>query len=178
MRRLVRKFLHLPGDRLAAWLFRPWIIAAAIIGSAVFAGVWLWIAFSGPRMARQPHLRTYEAALPPMPNGAIPVEADPLWTLESAWEKRVRVKDGRIYYGYYCAFCHGRDGKGEGPVGVSFIPYPADLTSQRIQALSDTALIRVMMSGVGHEPLLKPVVAPQHRPAIAAFIRTLGRTRE
>ncbi len=177
IQRSIRKFLALSGNRFAAWFFRPRVIAAAMGSFVVFAGIWLWIAFSGPHMDIQPHLRPYKTAFPLLPKGVIPVEADPLWANTKTIPPRFRPEDGRIYYGYYCSFCHGKNGGGEGPVGVSFIPYPADLTAPRIRALSDSSLIHSMMNGTGHEPLLGPVVPPQHRPAIVAFIRTLGRAR-
>lgn len=177
MNKSIQRFLVLPGEAFTARFFRPRMIAVVIGIFVVFAGIWLWIAFSGPRMTIQPHLRSYAAALPLLPQGVVPLATDPLWSNTKDAPLRSRPEDGRVYYGYYCAFCHGKNGKGEGPVGVSFIPYPADLTVPRVQTLGDSTMIRRMMTGTGHEPLLTSVVPPQHRPAIVTFLRTLGRTR-
>jgi mono/diheme cytochrome c family protein len=35
---------------------------------------------------------------------------------------------GRDLFGFYCATCHGRDGKGTGPVAAALKTPPADLT--------------------------------------------------
>ena len=36
--------------------------------------------------------------------------------------------DGRDLFEFYCANCHGRDGKGHGPIAVTLANPPADLT--------------------------------------------------
>jgi mono/diheme cytochrome c family protein len=38
------------------------------------------------------------------------------------------ASDGKAMFAAYCAACHGRDGKGDGPVGLSLKTKPADLT--------------------------------------------------
>jgi len=37
--------------------------------------------------------------------------------------------NGRISYGYYCASCHGLDGRGGGPVADALTSRPSNLTS-------------------------------------------------
>jgi mono/diheme cytochrome c family protein len=36
--------------------------------------------------------------------------------------------DGRDIYRFYCASCHGLDGKGDGPIASALQTWPADLT--------------------------------------------------
>ncbi|MEP7306331.1 MAG: c-type cytochrome [Acidobacteriota bacterium] len=38
------------------------------------------------------------------------------------------VEDGRDTYRFYCASCHGPDGKGDGPIASALQTRPADLT--------------------------------------------------
>jgi hypothetical protein len=80
---------------------------------------------------------------------------------------------GKIYYSYYCVFCHGESGAGDGPVGHSYVPPPADLRSPRVAAYGDGRLLQAMLRGVGHEPVLERVVAPEHRWPLVLYVRTL-----
>ena len=36
---------------------------------------------------------------------------------------------GQLIYGRYCAACHGREGKGDGPVAPGLVKKPIDLTA-------------------------------------------------
>jgi mono/diheme cytochrome c family protein len=36
---------------------------------------------------------------------------------------------GQVIYGRYCAACHGREGKGDGPVAPGLVKRPVDLTA-------------------------------------------------
>lgn len=40
-----------------------------------------------------------------------------------------QLNNGRMLYGRYCASCHGVDGDGKGPAGVSLRPPPRDFRS-------------------------------------------------
>jgi mono/diheme cytochrome c family protein len=42
--------------------------------------------------------------------------------------KRVPVSDAPLMFNTYCAVCHGKDGKGNGPAASSLTKAPADLT--------------------------------------------------
>ena len=84
---------------------------------------------------------------------------------------------GKVYYDYYCVFCHGDKGDGNGPVGESYVPVPADLRAAKIQAYADGELLRAMLVGTGHEPVLGRVVHPEHRWYLVLYVRsmTVGR---
>jgi len=163
-------------------------IAAGIvlIVAAVIAIVALYLMFSGPRMRVQPKLLPYQALMPPTPEGTVPVAAQsalvPLAEVvgqlrNSLPDTALTRETGRVYYGYYCAFCHGQTGHGDGPVGYSYTPAPTDLTLSRVQALSDGALYRAMLTGVGHEPVLGHVMRPQATWYIVSYVRVLQSER-
>jgi mono/diheme cytochrome c family protein len=167
------------------------------VGAAATA---FYLMFSGPRMRVQPKLLPYQAPMPPVPEGTVPVAGRvagiPSASSGQALAARVEgvppsnrgpealdtrgqdVRDteaGRVYYGYYCAFCHGETGRGDGPVGVSYVPVPTDLTLPQVAALSDSALQEAMLTGVGHEPVLDRVVEARARRYIIHYVRTLSR---
>ncbi len=156
------------------------------IGLLVIAGFSVagYLVFSGPRMTVQPNLRTYDARMPLPPPGIVPVEALAEPRVPAASEARALVNPlppgernlaaGRVWYNMHCAFCHGGSGAGDGPVGRSFSPAPADLRSARIAAMSDGELLRAMLTGPGHEPVLERVVLPERRWPIVLHVRTLS----
>jgi mono/diheme cytochrome c family protein len=163
-------------------------IAAGIvlIVAVVIAIVALYLMFSGPRMRVQPKLLPYQALMPPTPEGIVSVAAQPALVppAEAMGQLRNPLPDtaltretGQVYYGYYCAFCHGQTGHGDGPVGYSYTPAPTDLTLPRVQALSDGALYRAMLTGAGHEPVLGYVIRPQATWYIVSYLRSLQSER-
>ena len=167
-------------DEAAPWgIPGRWLLAAlgvAMLGGAA-AG---YLLFTGPHMTQQPHLRVFGAPMPRPAPGALPVtslgfevptaqEAAALSNpLPPTAQNRAR---GATYYAYYCAFCHGSKGDGNGPVGESYVPKPSDLRSPKIQAYSDGELLRSMLTGTGHAPALETTVLPEHRWYLVHFVR-------
>jgi mono/diheme cytochrome c family protein len=152
-----------------------------VIG-VVIAVVALYLMFSGPRMRMQPKIVPLQAQMPATPPGVAPVFIGPpaAPSVEAAAQLRNPLPDtdhtrqtGRVYYGYYCAFCHGRTGRGDGPVGYSYTPAPTELALPRVQTLSDGALYRAMLTGIGHEPVLDYVIEPKARWYIVSYVRDL-----
>lgn len=152
-----------------------------ILGGFVVGGLFLYQFLYAPRMKNQPHLRAYEAIMPPPPPGSVPLS--PLPALPSAEEVSQRsnplpptagnIARGKVYYAYYCLTCHGEHGDGNGPVGQSYMPVPADLRTPKIREYDDGRLLRAMLAGTGHEPVLPRVVPPEHRWHLVLFLRNL-----
>jgi mono/diheme cytochrome c family protein len=162
-----------------------WLITAvALTGIGVL--VYFYIMFQGPRMQVQPGIRAYEQAMLLPPRGIVPVEPDPhaVPSPEQARGLINPVSDnqqnrdrGKVYYEYYCVFCHGRNGQGDGPVGYSYMPVPADLHDPKVLQKSDGELLRGMLAGIGHEPVLQRIVLPGHRWYLVTYVRALGKTQ-
>jgi mono/diheme cytochrome c family protein len=90
---------------------------------------------------------------------------------------------GQGLYVQYCATCHGQSGKGDGPVGATLNPKPADHTSaEYIGTLTDERLYLVIDKGgmaVGKSPLMAgwgAVLKDQDIRDLVAFIRQLSGT--
>ena len=158
------------------------VLAAAGLVAAVL------LISCGPHMTRQYGLRPYKRELPPMPAGTVPVPAGtgtqsgyvPVPTEAEAASRHNPLpaspevlEKGARYYGYYCAHCHGGDGRSHTPVGDSYNPRPADLTAGEVQALSDGDLYRRMLTGAGHEPVMASTVAPERRWYVVSYLRVL-----
>ena len=63
---------------------------------------------------------------------------------------------------------------GNGPVGESYFPAPADLRTGKVSHYSDGRLLRAMLTGIGHEPVLERVVPPRHRWCLVLYVRSLA----
>lgn len=157
-------------------------IAAAFLGLAAGVSLAARVLLSGPRMWVQPNVRAFQSQVPQMPAGVVPVlepvilpaqvEAKTLRNpLTATYENLAR---GQVYYEYYCIYCHGPYGDGNGYVGLSYIPRPTDFHDPRLQAYSDGELLRAMLLGSGHAPILERVVLPEHRWYLVLYTRWLA----
>ena len=151
------------------------IIGAFSVAFLVTAGILL---FSGPRMKNQPSLKAFEAEVPEPPDDVVFFDHekfDPS-TLSLPEMNSENLERGQVYYGYYCIFCHGDRGEGNGPVGQSYIPKPSDLNTSRVKSYDLQQLYRASFTGTGHSPVLERVVPDAHRQFILAYIHN-GVTR-
>ena len=153
---------------------RKSLLFLTLIFAFAGAGVYATMLFTGPRMIDQPSLQAFNAAVPPPPHGAIPRGAPtthPVTAIATAMAEN--FARGRTYYSYYCLPCHGDLGAGDGPVGQSYTPVPADLRSTRLQSLCDSDYLRRSLTGVGHSPVLDRIVPQDSRPYLLLYSRTL-----
>jgi len=87
------------------------------------------------------------------------------------------IKNGNTLYQSYCAPCHGKSGRGDGPAATSLHPKPADHTSAAVQAESDGTLFYKISEGHANTamPPFKAVLQPDQRWAVINYIRTLAK---
>ena len=81
---------------------------------------------------------------------------------------------GKILYATDCVICHGERGKGDGIIGASLRPPPADLTGPQTKAKSDKDLAAVILDGRGAMPAWKNRLKEQDVQNVLAYIRSLG----
>lgn len=139
------------------------------------------------RMWETPALRSHEVVFPANNTGSVPLFGgeeryraldhhllvSPLTGREAEY-----APEGLELYMTYCAQCHGKYLDGNGTVGQSFSPVPADLKSSQVQALSDGLLFKRISYGnppKGRQPPLASTVEAQDRWKIIAFIRMEGK---
>lgn len=140
----------------------------------------------GPHMISQPSIQPYGSRMPAPASGTVPTggSLDALEAVQTqAGSNPVastprNIRDGEIYYGYYCLACHGHRGDGNGPVGESYDPKPTDLRLPEVTGLSDSELYSRMLHGTGHDPVLSKTVIPEHRWPIVLYVRTLTQRPE
>lgn len=159
------------------------LVVAFIVLAGLIGMVFVYLLFQGPRMRTQVSLKSFEAAVTPLPQGAVFMNtAPPLPTEAEAGSLATplpptpeNIARGGVYYEYYCVYCHGETGDGNGLVGESYVPTPADLRQAKFSQYSDGELLRACLLGTGHAPVLERVVAPAHRWYVVLYARHLNR---
>lgn len=142
-----------------------------------------YLLFTGPHMYIQPNYRPFQAVMPVTPPGTVPVKdvIEPIPSKEQAQKlinpvanTRENIDKGKVYYGYYCVFCHGDKGDGFGPVGFSYVPVPSDLRTQKIRSMTDGEILNSMLTGTGHAPMLQRIIPSEYRWYLVLYVRQLG----
>ncbi|MCC6443278.1 MAG: c-type cytochrome [Armatimonadetes bacterium] len=152
-------------------------------GLAALCALTVLCASCGPRMRDQASILPFEQAMPPMPAGTVSTKGRmATFTQTQAALASAPVAptarsigDGKIFYRYYCLMCHGEKGDGNGPVGESYVPKPADLASPKIAAMTDGQLYRAMLRGKGHDPVMNQTVRLEYRWPLVAYVRTFAK---
>jgi mono/diheme cytochrome c family protein len=90
---------------------------------------------------------------------------------------RESVEAGQTVFMTTCAPCHGVTGKGDGPVGLTLNPRPADLTQHAIPGVhTDAQLFEWITNGFpgSRMPAFKSALSDTDRWNLVNFIRTLA----
>jgi mono/diheme cytochrome c family protein len=91
---------------------------------------------------------------------------------------------GKLVYEKHCHYCHGKDGRGDGPVGIAVTPHPANFVEdQRRMEKSDEELFKSITNGVVKElggeemsmPAWKGTLTPKERRDALAYVRELSK---
>ena len=81
------------------------------------------------------------------------------------------LASGAVVYATKCLRCHGAEGKGNGPDGMTHVPRPANFTAIQPDA---ARVLQVLNEGIpGTRMASWPSLAPSDKQAVSAFVRTL-----
>lgn len=136
------------------------------------------------RMWETPAIRPHEKPILIMEAGIVPYGggeqiymATPAEALSSPLVKGNGddIEKGKIGYFTFCAQCHGKHHDGNGTVGQSFAPLPADLRSKKVQETSDGKMFKEISYGVrgGRQPALASTIRVLERWRIIAYVKSL-----
>ncbi|MBF0441568.1 MAG: hypothetical protein HQK54_06660 [Oligoflexales bacterium] len=135
-----------------------------------------YVIYTAPRMQHQVKIDDYTAIMPKAISGSIQANIDiDKSEVSDLNDNGENFRKGRILYGYYCIFCHGQKGMGDGPVGESYEIAPSNLNGDRIKKLSYLEIADRMVKGLGHEPVLSQVVDEKSRRFISLYIKNFSR---
>ena len=86
------------------------------------------------------------------------------------------TKKGKQVYQQYCQVCHGPQGKGDGPVGMSLKPPPANLAGEMVKNKPDSELLNVIRKGKTGTamPAWEKDLSEQQISDVVAYVRTLS----
>ena len=87
------------------------------------------------------------------------------------------VTAGRTLFMTHCASCHGETGKGDGPIGLTLNPRPADLTLHAVPGVhTDAQLFEWISDGFpgSRMPAFRSILSDTDRWNLVNFIRTLA----
>ena len=85
-------------------------------------------------------------------------------------------KKGEQVYQEYCQVCKGREGKGDGPVGMSLKPPPANFANETGKSKPDSELLNTIRQGKGGTimPGWENDLSEQQINDVIAHLRTLS----
>ena len=131
--------------------------------------------------AVKPHeepLLRMEAGVVPINGGEAPLRATPGPMLKPpvAMEAAEVVARGKAVYFTFCAQCHGPSYDGNGTVGQSFAPLPADIRSPAVQSKPAGDLFQSVSYGIpgGRQPPLETTITIDDRWSVVAFVKSMG----
>jgi len=133
------------------------------------------------RMYDQESVRTYEKKMPDSPPGTIPISGgievlsrtDPQDLKNPVSPTASAIFQGRAAYFNFCVQCHGPQADGNGTVGQSFAPLPANLTDPQVLDQGDGELFDKISLGFGRHPPLASTVSEVDRWAVVNYLRSL-----
>ncbi len=159
------------GGRVCLWVF-----LLCLLGSGAVHG----LPWSSDLYRRPPLQPGWELKAPPQ--GSVPVNGiePPLpsriragRTLKNPVEKTGKsVAKGKLLFGTYCTPCHGREGRGDGPVAGKMTA-PPDLRSPEVKRRPDGFLYATVRSGGVFMPGYGSKLSPRERWHVVNYIRSL-----
>lgn len=82
------------------------------------------------------------------------------------------VKRGKWVYETHCAACHGVGGKGDGPVGLKYVPPPMDLSTPYVQLQADGQIFYTITHGGVVMPFYRDAVSIEDRWHLVNYIKS------
>ena len=141
-------------------------------------------------MVDQPTEKAQESLAPPGP-GSIPIhggeivplpkndeENDAMKNAAAAIENPVpatgeSVARGKFFYEINCLVCHGKEGKGDGPVGLKFVEKaPVDLSDAYTQDQAEGQLFFTLTRGRAKMPFYRDALSPSERWDVVNYVKS------
>ncbi len=141
----------------------------------------LFLAVTGcGEMYHQPAYGPQEAPRLVPPAGSVPVTGlEPVYPgldgrglRNPVPSDQASFRRGQALYNTHCLPCHGLQGRGNGPVAPTYTPQPADLSSPRVQGLTDGDIFLRITNGFSTMPGFRKQLEPDERWDIVNYVRS------
>lgn len=161
-------------------------IALASFGVAMSAWAFPW----NKDMVDQPSAKPQESASPPPPD-SVPITGRETVPAPTTERELFKAKDeaaflrnpvpatdesiarGASLYQINCGVCHGKSGRGDGPVGLKFTRTPpVDLNKKYTQSQADGQLYFTLTRGRVAMPSYREALSPQERWDVINYLRS------
>ena len=131
-------------------------------------------------------VQAYNEEFPQMPKKTIPVnggiwverEANPMELVDPLPDNSKMVAWGWERYRFYCVQCHGPMLDGNGTVGQSFAPLPANLKTSEVQEQSDGEIFYKIRFGFNRHPPLYATLTDDETWAVMRYVRSMREKSE
>jgi mono/diheme cytochrome c family protein len=161
------------------------IVVAILILAAYHTLIYYDNNFRYGRMRETPAVRPYEEPLLIKEAGLVPFNGgEAIYRVSAGIDlnspidraQAAVIARGKAVYLIYCAQCHGYNHDGNGTVGQSFAPLPADLRSAGVQDSPTGVLFKNISYGIpdGRQPPLHATITVDDRWKVVAFVKSLG----
>ena len=161
------------------------IVVIVVILAGYYALMYYDDNFQYGRMRETPAVRPHEDPPLIMEAGLVPVDGGEAvyrvtagidLTAPFNLQKAEVITRGKAVYYTFCAQCHGKNFDGNGTVGQSFHPLPADLRSNPVQSKPAGELFKSVSYGIpgGRQPALQTTITIADRWRVVAFVKSLG----
>ena len=161
------------------WIFWTAVAGVLLVGATISA-LFFYNIFQIPfptNMADQDSIGFEQGPRLAAPTEAIPIQGPVLIAGQPASQPLPATKDslqrGQVLFNINCVMCHGPQGLGNGPVGGFFTPKPFDLSSAKVQNLTDDQIYLVLSNGLGVMPSMAENLDATERWDVVNFVRTL-----
>lgn len=101
--------------------------------------------------------------------------------------KTGNAEKGKVVYDKYCYYCHGREGRGDGAIGIAVTPHPVDFVrDKKKMAKSDEELFKSISEGIRREvgsdemamPRWKDILTEDEIWDALAYVRELSKDKK
>ena len=105
-------------------------------------------------------------------------ESDAMKIAAAAIENPVPATDesvarGKFFYEINCLVCHGKEGKGDGPVGLKFVEKaPVDLSDAYTQDQAEGQLFFTLTRGRAKMPFYRDSLSPSERWDVVNYVKS------
>lgn len=84
----------------------------------------------------------------------------------------VFVAKGKRLFHHLCSNCHGKEGRGDGPIADMVKPTPTNLRSEKVQKQTDGAIYWKLSEGRGEMLAYKTMLSDEQRWQLVTYLRT------